>query len=90
MRQSDDEAVPEYLQSLFEKATAKRSKVEARAINKLLHDFQDIFSKDKNDLGLTHLVEHRINTDDTVPIKLPPRKIAYTYLQMRTGNSWRN
>ncbi len=79
MRQSDDEAVPEYLQSLFEKATAKRSKVEARAINKLLHDFQDVFSKHENDLGFIHLVEHRINTGDAVPIKLPPWKIAHAF-----------
>ena len=30
-------------------------------------------------MGLTHLVEHRINTGDAVPIKLPPRKIAHAF-----------
>ena len=38
-------------------------------------EFQDSFSKDSSDMGLTNLVEHTINTGDSLPIKKNPRRI---------------
>ena len=35
----------------------------------LINKFQDVFSKDEWDLGLTHLTEHAISTGDAAPIK---------------------
>ena len=45
----------------------------------LLHDFQCVFSKDENDLGYTHLVEHEIDTGDTKPVKVPPRRMPLAF-----------
>ena len=56
MECTEEMPVPPYLQSLFEKATAKRSKAEQKAINQLLNSFPNVFSKDEFDLGKTHLV----------------------------------
>ena len=53
--------VPPYPQSLFEKATAKMSKTEQKAINQLLSRFQDVLSKDEIDLGKTNLVEPKLS-----------------------------
>ena len=56
-RPGDHEVLP-YLQTLFERATAKRNKEDRKAINHLLNIFQDVFSKDEYDLGKTYMVEH--------------------------------
>ena len=53
MEFTEEMPVPPHLQSLFEKATAKRSKAEQKAINQLLNSFQDVFSKDEFDLSKT-------------------------------------
>ena len=41
----------------------------------LLNEHQDVFAKNSGDLGLTTLVEHRIDTGDAVPIKQQPRRL---------------
>ena len=41
----------------------------------LLHRYQNIFSQHDNDVGSTDLVEHRIQTEDEIPIKQPDRRI---------------
>ena len=80
MESTEEMPVPRHLQSLFEAATAKHSKVEQKVINQLLNSFQDLFSKDEFDLGKTHLVEHHIETGDTAPVKLPPRCISLAFV----------
>ena len=64
---------------LFERATAKRSKAEQRAISRLLHSFHDVLSRDEFDLGQTHLVEHHIETGEAAPLKLPPQHIPLAF-----------
>ena len=71
--------VPPHLQTLFEKATAKQNKAEQSAISQLLNSFHDVFSRDEFDLGKTHLVEHRIETGDAAPVKLPPWHIPLIF-----------
>ena len=71
--------VPPHLQTLFEKATAKRSKAERRAISWLLNSFHDVFSRDEFDLGKMHLVEHHIETGEAAPVKLPPQHIPLAF-----------
>ena len=75
----EEEPVPPQLQSLFEKATAKRSKAEQKSINQLLNSFQDVFSKDEFDLGKIQLVEHKIETGNPAPVKLPPKCIPLAF-----------
>ena len=38
-----------------------------------------MFSKNENDLGRTHLVEHTIDTGDAKPIKQPPRQLPMAF-----------
>ncbi|MCG8112252.1 MAG: reverse transcriptase, partial [Candidatus Thiodiazotropha taylori] len=45
----------------------------------LLLKFQDSFSKNEWDLGLTHLTAHPINTGSAEPVKQPPRRVPLAY-----------
>ena len=45
------------------------SSEERERMENLLNEHQDVFAKNSGDLGLTTLVEHRIDTGDAVPIK---------------------
>ncbi len=42
-------------------------------------NFQDSFSKDEYDLGLTHLIEHCIDVGDHGPIKQAPRRVPIAF-----------
>ena len=41
----------------------------------LLEEFNDLFAEDCNDLGLTDLMEHTIDTGNAKPIKQAPRRL---------------
>lgn len=72
----DDPVVPEYLTDLSSRSTAKRSKYgEEKTVKSLLSRQKRSFSENTDHLGLTHLVEHCIDTGDAVPIKQPPRRV---------------
>ena len=53
----------------------KMTKSDDEKLRNLFHDYSDIFSKDKNDLGFTDAVEHRIHTTSDIPVKQPDRRI---------------
>ena len=42
----------------------------------LLDRHQDVFAKDSSELGLTTLVEHKIETGNAVPVKQLPRRLS--------------
>ena len=42
----------------------------------MLLQFQDVFSKDKLDIGQTHLMEAEIDTGDAKPVRIRPRPMA--------------
>ena len=44
-------------------------------LRSLISAYQDIFSHHPGDIGKTHLVEHRIDTGDTTPIRQRPRRV---------------
>ena len=71
--------VPDHLQRLYEDASADCPRGEQEVIAKLLIDFQDVFSRDEYDLGLTHLTEHVIETGDSVPIKQAPHRVPAAF-----------
>ena len=66
-----------HLQELFEKSSHKKTIEENKLIVSFLEAFQDVFSKDKFDLGLATLTEHSINTGDSPPIKQQPRRVPH-------------
>jgi hypothetical protein len=41
----------------------------------LLVSNQSVFSMFKFDLGLTNLVQHKIDAKDEKPVKIPPRRV---------------
>ncbi|CAC5398863.1 unnamed protein product [Mytilus coruscus] len=77
-----------------EKAQNGRNKAEIKEIASLLHDFEDIFSKNEDDIGLTHLIEHSIDTGTAKPIKQPPRRVPLAVedkeRELELSNRWKN
>ena len=64
---------PDHLKCLYEESIEGKSKVQPAQVHSLLQKHEKVFSKDKYDLGHTHLVEHSIDTGDAKSIKQPPR-----------------
>ena len=50
-------------------------------LQETLMEFADVFSTGPEDIGLTDLVEHTIDTGDSRPIRLPPRRLPITKQQ---------
>ena len=71
--------VPSHLSELFERTTETLSEEEKVKIANLLVRFQDTFSKDERDIGLTSLTEHEIPTGEAAPIKQPPRRVPLAH-----------
>lgn len=66
---TDNLTIPSHLQGLFDKSKQGRNKSERVQLAQLLSDYQDVFSKNEHDLGLTHLTEHSIDTQGAKPVK---------------------
>ena len=72
--EADIEPVPSHLTDLFERTSKAISPAEKARIASLLTKFQDTFSRDEWDIGLTDLAEHSIPKGDATPVKQPPRR----------------
>lgn len=66
--------VPLHLTELFNDASEGHDMEHRAVISSVLNDDAGIFSTHEDDLGLTHLGKHHIDTGDAKPIKLPPRR----------------
>jgi len=73
--------VPNHLIKLYKDATDGHTPVEQSKIADLLNKFSDTFSKSDTDLGHTHLVEHRIDTENAAPIRQPPRRVPLAFAE---------
>ena len=67
--------LPCHLQKVFVDASSGRDISEQIQIVQLLIEYQDSFSKNDTDLGCTHLTEHTIDTGDSKPFRVPPRRL---------------
>ncbi len=47
----------------------------------LMEDFKDIFALNENEVGLTHLVQHVVDTGDARPIRVRPRRLPLAQQQ---------
>lgn len=65
----------EHLQELLDKSCAGLTPEQGTCVSELLDSFSDVFSAGDHDLGRTSLAEHTINTGDSRPVKVPPRRI---------------
>ena len=75
----NDDLFPPHLKDLYVRTCEDQSEEIKSLVHDLLFDFQDVFSKHDNDLGLTHLTEHVIDTGNAVPIRQPPRRVPSAY-----------
>ena len=60
-------------------------KRQVKELGQFLHEFKDCFAVRGQSLGRTSLVQHRINTGDTTPIRQPTRRPP---LSKQEGLSW--
>ena len=71
--------LPEHLVDLHQRASTDMGFEESQKVANLLNRFQDCFSKDEWDLGLTHLAEHKTKTENAAPVKQSPRRVPLAY-----------
>ncbi|XP_063969536.1 uncharacterized protein LOC135157539 [Lytechinus pictus] len=69
-----DGKVQDHLRDLLNRSTEGVATEYHHEIEKLLIEFQDIFSKGDDDIGRTNLVQHKIDTGTQRPIRQRPRK----------------
>ena len=60
---------PEHLKDLFQRSTTNLSESEKERVADLLSKYQDTFSRNEWDIGVTNLTEHAIQTEDKVATK---------------------
>ena len=72
-------SVPSQLRELFNETVDGKSLQELQQLSKLLCEYEECFSRDEYDLGLTSLAELIIETGDAKPIRQPPRRIPMAY-----------
>ena len=70
---------PEHLKDLFQRSTTSLSESEKERVADLLSKYQDTFSRNEWDIGVTNLTEHAIQTEDKGPVRLPPRRVPLAY-----------
>ena len=66
--------LPEHLQPLLDNLSPDLTSDERQQFCCLLSEFQDIFVGPDGQLGQTHLASHKIDVQNSKPIKIPPRK----------------
>jgi hypothetical protein len=71
--ESEASDVPAHLVDLYERSKSNLSKEQAKQLKNLLVQYQDVFSRNKNDLGRTGLTKHKIDVSDCEPIRQRPR-----------------
>jgi hypothetical protein len=76
---NDSCCIPEHLQDLYVSTVATKGQHESKVIADLLNKFANTFSRDDNDLGLTKLIEHSIDTKDAKPVKQSPRRVPMAF-----------
>lgn len=71
--------LPEHLQTLYLDAATDCNESQQDQVAALLLEFAEVFSKNGEDLGLTHLTEHSIETGDSRPFKQPPHRVPAAF-----------
>lgn len=69
--------VPGHVKDLWLRSTENLDEDQREAVQKLLIQYQTIFSKTDGDLGRTGLVKHTIETGSVRPIRQPVRRIPW-------------
>ena len=70
-------SLPSHFQPLVDTASSDLTSQQRLALTKLIIEYQDVFVGPDGCPGRTDLVEHKIDTGSSKPIKLPPRRTSY-------------
>ena len=65
--------------------TSMMSQPQRVAIDELISEFGDVFSTNKHNIGRTRQIYHKINTGDSAPIRLGPRRVPIHFRQEISG-----
>ena len=57
----------------------ERSSTTKKNLEKILREYFSVFSRNKMDLGVSNIINHRINTGNTKPIACLPRRIPQAF-----------
>jgi len=68
-RNSEQKETPEFVKNLIDDVHTSSLEIEVSKLRKRLVKYQDVFSKSEMDLGLTTLVQHRIDTGNAPPFR---------------------
>lgn len=69
------EGIPNQLQVILDRYQDQLANDQMKRLKGLLVSNQSVFSMFKFDLGLTNLVQHKIDTKDEKPVKIPPTRV---------------
>lgn len=69
--------LPEHMQIIWENCKSNLNQEQQKLVKDFLLRNSDIVAKNKADLGKTHLVQHKIDTGNTPPIKQRPRRLPF-------------
>jgi hypothetical protein len=64
-----------HIEIVYKRSISCLDENQQKSYKDLLVVFQTVFSKSEDDIGLTNLVEHTINTGDHRPVRQRPRQI---------------
>ncbi|KAH3783440.1 hypothetical protein DPMN_161378 [Dreissena polymorpha] len=77
----ENKEIPEHLKKLYHTPVKNCSEEENQVIAKLLARFQNSFSKNDIDIGLTNVIESPINTGNTQTVKQAQRRVSMAYAE---------
>lgn len=79
VKEAASEEIPDHLVGLYENSFAGLRTEDKIKLRQLLVEFQENFSKNEWDLGLTHMNVHPINSGDAEPRMQPHRRVPLAY-----------
>ena len=72
-----EKMLPEHIQPLLDECRDVLASDQLLQLSQFLGKYQDMFASPNGDLGVTHLVEHSIDTGNAAPIKQAPYRPAF-------------
>jgi len=74
VNQVGETEVPEFIKKMVEGIDGSVSESASLALESILMSYLDVFSQSENDLGLTDIIMHYIDTGDVKPVRRPLRR----------------
>ena len=68
-------SIPGHLTEMYNRATARKSKEDKKAIREVIGKFQDVFSVNETDIGFTNMIQHEITTGESRLVNQAPRRV---------------